>query len=110
MSTVVARGEDPHPPPLAPTTETGEAVDRCDRLPHHALARTAAVTLAATASADICAHVPSVYMSFGCQDSRRGVGVGRRWEDCGGGGGVSKALWRGSQARSPEACQASEGL
>lgn len=40
-------------------------------LPHHALAGMAAVTLATTA------HVPSVYTSFGCQDSS--WGVGKRW-------------------------------
>lgn len=41
-------------------------------LPYHALARMAAVTLATTA------HVPSVYTSFGCQDSSWG------WESDGG--------------------------
>lgn len=41
-------------------------------LPHHALARMAAVTLATTT------HIPSVYTSFGCQDSSWG------WESDGG--------------------------
>lgn len=64
----------------------------------------AAVTLATTASADICAHVPSVYTSFGCPDSSWG------WESDGRiavgvehGVVVSKALWRWSRAGFPEA-------
>ena len=46
--------------------------------PHRALTRAAAVTLATTASAVICARVPSVYRSFGCQDRSWGSGAGRR--------------------------------
>lgn len=72
MSTA-ARGVAP-PPPRAPTIETGEAVGRRHHLPHHALARMAAVPLATTASAVICACVPSVYMSFGCQGGREAMG------------------------------------
>lgn len=51
---------------------------------------------------------------FTCPSDAKTAGGGWGWEGGGriavGVGGVSKALWRRSQARSPEACQASEGL
>lgn len=63
----------------APATETGEPADGCHPLPCRALRRAAAVTLATTAGAVICARVPSVYRSFGCQD---GSWAGRRRKGC----------------------------
>lgn len=67
----------PHPAPRSHHRAWGQrtGVTAC---PHRARNRAAAVTLATTASAVICARVPSVYRSFGCQDRSWGSGEGRR--------------------------------